>query len=41
MVFPEARATARDIESVGNGNALVLLVFIIAEVVDSSSIEYT
>ena len=34
-----ARAMARDIRSVGNGNALVLLVFIIAEVVGNSSIE--
>ena len=34
-----ARAVARDIGSVGNGNALDLLVFIIAEVVGNSSIE--
>ena len=34
-----ARAMARDIGSVGNGNALVLLVFIIAEVIGNSSIE--
>ena len=31
---------ARDIGSVGNGNTLVLLVFIIAEVIGNSSIEY-
>ena len=34
-----AHAMARDIGSDGNGNALVLLVFIIAEVVGNSSIE--
>ena len=34
-----ARAMARDIESVGNSNALVLLVFIIAELVCNSSIK--
>ena len=34
-----ARAMARDIGSVGNNNALVLLVFIISELVCNSSIE--
>ena len=34
-----ARAMARDIGSIGNGNTLVLPVFIIAEVISNSSIE--
>ena len=34
-----ARGIARDIGSVGNGNALFLLVFNIAEVIGNSSIE--